>query len=92
MGNALRDVKEPLGELVALEMGKLRAEGLGEVQESIDIADFAVGLSRQLYGLTMHSERPGHRMMESWHPMGTCAVISAFNFPAAVWANSTPKV
>ncbi len=86
MGNALRDVKEPLGELVALEMGKLRAEGLGEVQESIDIADFAVGLSRQLYGLTMHSERPGHRMYEQWHPLGTIGIITAFNFPNAVWA------
>lgn len=86
MGNAFRDCKEPLGALVALEMGKLKAEGLGEVQESIDIADFAVGLARQLYGLTMHSERPGHRMYEQWHPLGTIGVITAFNFPNAVWA------
>jgi aldehyde dehydrogenase (NAD+) len=82
----LRQYKEPLGELVALEMGKIRAEGLGEVQEAIDIADFAVGLSRQLYGLTMHSERPGHRMYEQWHPLGVVGIITAFNFPAAVWA------
>ncbi len=86
MGNAFRDCKEPLGELVAMEMGKLKAEGLGEVQESIDIADFAVGLARQLYGLSMHSERPGHRMYEQWHPLGTIGVITAFNFPNAVWA------
>ena len=82
----LRNYKDPLGELVSLEMGKIRAEGLGEVQEAIDIADFAVGLSRQLYGLTMHSERPGHRMYEQWHPLGVVGVITAFNFPAAVWA------
>ncbi|MHC4945937.1 MAG: L-piperidine-6-carboxylate dehydrogenase, partial [Planctomycetota bacterium] len=86
LGNALREYKEPLGELVTLEMGKIRQEGLGEVQEMIDICDFAVGLSRQLYGLTMHSERPGHRMYEQWHPMGVIGIISAFNFPVAVWA------
>ncbi len=85
-GNAMREMKEPLGELVSLEMGKIRAEGLGEIQEAIDIADFSVGLSRQLYGLTMHSERPLHRMYEQWHPLGLIGVISAFNFPAAVWA------
>jgi aldehyde dehydrogenase (NAD+) len=86
LGNALRDNLEPLGELVSLEMGKIRAEGVGEVQEMIDICDFAVGLSRQLYGLSMHSERPGHRMYEQWHPLGPVGVISAFNFPVAVWA------
>ncbi|MAU00287.1 MAG: aldehyde dehydrogenase family protein [Anaerolineaceae bacterium] len=86
LGNALRDNLEPLGELVSLEMGKIRAEGIGEVQEMIDICDFAVGLSRQLYGLTMHSERPGHRMYEQWHPLGPMGVITAFNFPAAVWS------
>ncbi len=86
LGNALRDKLEPLGELISLEMGKIRAEGIGEVQEMIDICDFAVGLSRQLYGLTMHSERPGHRMYEQWHPLGPIGVITAFNFPAAVWA------
>ncbi|MBC8507698.1 MAG: aldehyde dehydrogenase family protein [Anaerolineales bacterium] len=86
LGNALRELKEPLGDLVTLEMGKIRAEGHGEVQEMIDICDFAVGLSRQLYGLTMHSERPGHRMYEQWHPLGLIAVITAFNFPVAVWA------
>ena len=86
MGNALRDAKEPLGELVSLEMGKIKAEGLGEVQESVDIADFAVGLARQLYGLTMHSERPGHRMYEQWQPLGVIGCITAFNFPNAVWA------
>jgi aldehyde dehydrogenase (NAD+) len=86
VGNALRDHKEPLGALVALEMGKIRAEGEGEVQEMIDIADFAVGLSRQLYGLTMMSERPRHRMYEQWHPLGPVGVITAFNFPVAVWA------
>ena len=85
-GNALREVKAELGALVTLEMGKIRAEGEGEVQEMIDICDFAVGLSRQLYGLTMKSERPGHRMMEQWHPLGVVGVISAFNFPVAVWA------
>ncbi|MCA9927209.1 MAG: aldehyde dehydrogenase family protein [Anaerolineales bacterium] len=86
LGNALRDNLEPLGELVSLEMGKIRVEGIGEVQEMIDICDFAVGLSRQLYGLTMHSERPGHRMYEQWHPLGPVGVITAFNFPVAVWA------
>jgi aldehyde dehydrogenase (NAD+) len=86
IGNELRLHKEDLGALVSLEMGKILAEGLGEVQEMIDIADFAVGLSRQLYGLTMHSERPGHRMYEQWHPLGIVGVISAFNFPVAVWA------
>ncbi|MBK8975593.1 MAG: aldehyde dehydrogenase family protein [Planctomycetes bacterium] len=86
LGNALREHKEALGALVTLEMGKIRAEGQGEVQEMIDICDFATGLSRQLYGLTMHSERPGHRMYEQWHPLGVVGVISAFNFPVAVWA------
>ena len=86
LGNALREKKEKLGALVTLEMGKIVGEGEGEVQEMIDICDFAVGLSRQLYGLTMHSERPGHRMYEQWHPMGTIGIISAFNFPVAVWA------
>jgi aldehyde dehydrogenase (NAD+) len=86
LGSALRDVKEPLGDLVTLEMGKIRAEGHGEVQEMIDVCDFAVGLSRQLYGLTLASERPGHRMMEQWHPLGPVGVITAFNFPVAVWA------
>lgn len=86
LGNALREAKEPLGDLVSLEMGKIRGEGHGEVQEMIDICDFAVGLSRQLYGLTMHSERPGHRMYEQWHPLGPVGVISAFNFPVAVWS------
>ncbi|MFB3827725.1 MAG: aldehyde dehydrogenase family protein, partial [Bryobacteraceae bacterium] len=86
IGNELRALKEPLGALVSLEMGKILAEGLGEVQEMIDIADFACGLSRQLYGLTMHSERPGHRMYEQWHPLGIVGVISAFNFPVAVWS------
>jgi aldehyde dehydrogenase (NAD+) len=86
LGNALREMKEPLGDLVSLEMGKIRAEGHGEVQEMIDICDFAVGLSRQLYGLTMASERPAHRMMEQWHPLGVIGVITAFNFPVAVWS------
>ncbi len=86
MGNKLREYKDSLGSLVALEMGKIKAEGDGEVQEMIDIADFAVGLSRQLYGLTMHSERPDHRMYEQWHPLGNVGIISAFNFPVAVWA------
>ncbi|MBL8518420.1 MAG: aldehyde dehydrogenase family protein [Betaproteobacteria bacterium] len=85
-GEELRAAKEPLGKLVSIESGKIYQEGLGEVQEMIDICDFAVGLSRQLYGLTIASERPGHRMMETWHPLGVCAVISAFNFPVAVWA------
>jgi aldehyde dehydrogenase (NAD+) len=86
LGSALRDIQEPLGELISLEMGKIRAEGIGEVQEAVDICDFALGLSRQLYGLTMHSERPAHRMYEQWHPLGPIGVITAFNFPAAVWA------
>ena len=85
-GEELRGNKQALGELVTLEAGKILQEGLGEVQEMIDICDFAVGLSRQLYGLTIASERPGHRMMEQWHPAGPVAVISAFNFPVAVWA------
>ncbi len=86
MGNALREHKDALGSLVALEMGKSKAEGDGEVQEMIDIADFAVGQSRMLYGNTMHSERPQHRMYEQWHPLGVVGVISAFNFPVAVWS------
>ncbi len=86
IANQLREHKAELGALVTLEMGKIAAEGQGEVQEMIDVADFAVGLSRQLYGLTMHSERPGHRMYEQWHPLGVIGVISAFNFPVAVWA------
>ncbi|NRA95718.1 MAG: aldehyde dehydrogenase family protein [Planctomycetes bacterium] len=86
MGNALREHKEALGKLVSLEMGKIATEGEGEVQEMIDIADFAVGLSRQLYGLTMQSERPGHRMYEQWHPLGVIGIVTAFNFPVAVWA------
>lgn len=86
MGDALREYKEPLGRLVSYEMGKIYQEGLGEVQEMIDICDFAVGLSRQLYGLTMHSERSRHRMYEQYHPLGVVGVISAFNFPVAVWS------
>jgi aldehyde dehydrogenase (NAD+) len=86
LGNALREMKEPLGDLVSLEVGKIRAEGHGEIQEMIDICDFSVGLSRQLYGLTMASERPAHRMMEQWHPLGIIGVITAFNFPVAVWS------
>jgi aldehyde dehydrogenase (NAD+) len=86
LGNALREKKEALGALVALEMGKIAAEGEGEVQEMIDIADFSVGLSRQLYGLTIASERPRHRMYEQWHPLGPIGIISAFNFPVAVWS------
>jgi aldehyde dehydrogenase (NAD+) len=85
-GEELRASKDALGRLVTLEAGKITQEGLGEVQEMIDICDFAVGLSRQLYGLTIASERPGHRMMETWHPLGPVGVISAFNFPVAVWA------
>ena len=88
-GNALRDKKELLGQLVSWEMGKSLQEGLGEVQEMIDICDFAVGLSRQLQGTTMHSERPNHRMYEQYHPLGIVGVISAFNFPVAVWAWNT---
>ncbi len=86
LGEALRAEKHALGQLVSYEMGKSLQEGLGEVQEMIDICDFAVGLSRQLYGLTMHSERPSHRMYEQWHPMGIVGIISAFNFPVAVWS------
>jgi len=89
LGHALRELKEPLGELVTLEMAKIKVEGIGEVQEMIDICDFAIGLSRQLYGLTMHSERSGHRMYEQWHPLGAIGVITAFNFPVAVWAWNT---
>lgn len=88
-GDKLRTLKEPLGQLVSYEMGKSLQEGLGEVQEMIDICDFAVGLSRQLYGLTMHSERFGHRMYEQYHPLGIVGIISAFNFPVAVWAWNT---
>jgi aldehyde dehydrogenase (NAD+) len=86
IGDELRRAKDDLGALVTLEMGKILAEGRGEVQEMIDVADFAVGLSRQLYGLTMHSERPLHRMYEQWHPLGAIGVITAFNFPVAVWS------
>jgi len=86
LGDELRRVKDPLGRLVSLEMGKILSEGLGEVQEMIDVCDFAVGLSRQLYGLTMHSERATHRMYEQWHPFGTIGIVTAFNFPVAVWA------
>ena len=85
-GNKLREEKELLGTLVSYEMGKSYQEGLGEVQEMIDICDFAVGLSRQLHGLTMHSERPTHRMYEQYHPLGVVGIISAFNFPVAVWS------
>ena len=85
-GDELRRAKEPLGRLVTIECGKILQEGLGEVQEMIDICDFALGLSRQLYGLTIASERPGHRMMETWHPLGPVGVVSAFNFPVAVWS------
>ena len=86
LGEELRAAKAELGAVVTMEAGKITSEGLGEVQEMIDICDFAVGLSRQLYGLTIASERPGHRMMETWHPMGPCGVITAFNFPVAVWS------
>jgi aldehyde dehydrogenase (NAD+) len=90
LGDAVREQKEELGDLISLEMGKIGVEGHGEVQEMIDICDFAVGLSRQLYGLTMQSERPSHRMYEQWHPLGPVGVITAFNFPIAVWSwNST---
>ncbi len=89
MGDEFRKHKNALGQLVSYEMGKSLQEGLGEVQEIIDICDFAVGLSRQLYGLTMHSERPEHRMYEQWHPLGVVGVISAFNFPVAVWSWNT---
>ena len=88
-GNLLREHKEDLGALVSVEAGKIRSEGLGEVQEMIDICDLAVGQSRQLFGLTIASERPGHRMMEQWHPLGVVGVISAFNFPVAVWSWNT---
>ena len=84
LADALRKHKEDLGTLVSYEMGKSLQEGLGEVQEMIDICDFAVGLSRQLYGLTMHSERPNHRMYEQWHPLGIVGIISAFNFPSLI--------
>ncbi len=86
LGNELRRYKQALGELITLENGKIRSEGLGEVQEMIDICDFAVGLSRQLYGLAMHSERASHRMIEQWHPLGAIGIITAFNFPLAVWS------
>ena len=86
LGDELRRHKEALGRLVTLEMGKIVSEGLGEVQEMIDMADLAVGMSRQLYGLSMHSERPRHRMYEQWHPLGPVGIITAFNFPVAVWA------
>lgn len=86
LSDALRELKEPLGDLVTLEMGKIRAEGHGEVQEMIDICDFAVGQSRMLYGLTMHSERLSHRMYEQWHPLGIVGLVTAFNFPVAVWS------
>jgi len=89
IGEALRAYKEPLGKLVSYEMGKSYQEGLGEVQEMIDICDFAVGLSRQLHGVTMHSERPNHRMYEQWHPVGVVGIITAFNFPVAVWSWNT---
>jgi aldehyde dehydrogenase (NAD+) len=89
LGEELRAAKDDLGRLVSIEAGKINSEGLGEVQEMIDICDFAVGLSRQLYGLTIATERPGHRMMETWHPLGVIGVISAFNFPVAVWAWNT---
>ena len=86
LANAFRKHKVALGKLISWEMGKIQAEGEGEVQEMIDIADYAVGLSRQLYGKTMHSERPNHRMYEQWHPLGTVGIVTAFNFPGAVWA------
>jgi aldehyde dehydrogenase (NAD+) len=86
LGNALRELKVPLGRLVSLEAGKIIAEGEGEVQEMIDICDYAAGISRQLHGLTIASERPGHRMMETWQPLGVVGIISAFNFPVAVWS------
>ena len=89
LGEELRAHKDDLGRLVSIEAGKITSEGLGEVQEMIDICDFAVGLSRQLYGLTIATERPGHRMMETWHPLGVVGIISAFNFPVAVWSWNT---
>src|SRR5713101_7481490 len=85
-GELLRQHKEPLGELVSIETGKIRAEGMGEVQEMIDICEFAVGISRQLHGLTIASERPCHRLMEQWHPLGPVGIVTAFNFPVAVWS------
>src|SRR5215211_3280699 len=88
-GELLREHKEDLATLVSLEVGKIRSEAAGEVQEMIDICEFAVGLSRQLYGRTISSERPGHRLMETWHPLGVVGVISAFNFPVAVWSWNT---
>src|SRR5690606_3166603 len=88
-GEELRANKDALGRLVSMEAGKILAEGQGEVQEMIDICDFAVGLSRQLYGLVIASDRPGHRMMESWHPLGVVGVLIAFNFPVAVWSWNT---
>src|SRR5258708_10057031 len=91
IGDRLRAVKESLGKLVTLEAGKIVAEGEGEVQEMIDICDFANGLSRQLYGLTIASERPQHRMFEQWHPLGVVGVISAFNFPVAVWSRNAMR-
>ena len=90
LGELLREHKADLGALVSIEAGKIRSEGLGEVQEMIDICDLAVGLSRQLFGLTIASERPGHRMMEQWHPLGVVGVISAFNFPGKLKALITP--
>src|SRR5215510_2855178 len=89
LGELLRQHKDDLGTLVSIEAGKIRSEGLGEVQEMIDICDLAVGLSRQLFGLTIASERPGHRMMEQWHPLGVVSIINAFNFPVAVWSWNT---
>lgn len=89
LGEELRDAKDMLGALVTLEAGKIVSEGLGEVQEMIDICDFAVGQSRQLYGLTITSERPSHKMSETWHPVGPCGIITAFNFPVAVWSWNT---
>ena len=86
LGELLRQHKELLGDLVSLETGKIRAEGIGEVQEMIDICDLAVGLSRQLHGLTIASERPCHRLMEQWHPLGPVGIVTAFNFPVAVWS------
>ena len=89
LGELLAEHKDDLATLISLEVGKITSEARGEVQEMIDICDFAVGLSRQLYGRTMPSERPGHRLMETWHPLGVVGVISAFNFPAAVWSWNT---
>ena len=86
IGNAIREKKQDLGSLITLEMGKIEVEGEGEVQEMIDMADFAVGQSRMLYGLSMHSERPRHRLYEQWHPLGPVGVVTSFNFPLAVWS------